>query len=76
MSIQRIQRYLAEIDQLVQYGGSRNEGSVRRAFEGLLTDYCQTNHLVLVPELEYRLPNGTLVKPDGTVKDALRLDWG
>ena len=31
---------------------------------------------MLIPELDYRTKSGKVVYPDGTVKDALRLDWG
>ena len=30
----------------------------------------------MIPELEYKTRNNKIVYPDGTVKDALRLDWG
>lgn len=76
MSKQRIERYYSEIERLVQFGGNRKETAVRAAFQQLLLDYCHEKHLVLVVELDYRLPSGKFVTPDGTVKDALRLDWG
>ncbi len=31
---------------------------------------------MLIPELDYQTKTGQKVTPDGTVKDALRLDWG
>ncbi len=31
---------------------------------------------MLIPELDYQTKTGKKVVPDGTVKDALRLDWG
>lgn len=76
MSKQRIERYYSDIERLVQFGGNRKETAVRGAFQKLLEDYCTERHLALVPELDYRLPSGKFVTPDGTVKDALRLDWG
>jgi len=36
MSIQLIQKYYAEVEKLIRYGGSRNESSLRRAFINLL----------------------------------------
>jgi hypothetical protein len=41
-----------------------------------LNDYCESQHFILIPELEYRTQYNTTVYPDGTVKDALRLPWG
>ncbi len=68
-----IQQYYARVEKVIQYGGSRNETSVRNAFYSLLNAYCESKNLELVPELEYK---DKKIYPDGTVKDALRLDWG
>ncbi len=76
MSKQLINQYYNQLDRLIQYGGSRNETSIRGAFQNLLNDYCQTRDFLLVPELEYHTKKGKKVAPDGTVKDALRLEWG
>ena len=69
-----IDAYREELDRLIQYGGSDNESSTRRAFEICLDAYCR-NHserLALVAELE----SGNRNHPDGTVKDSLRLARG
>jgi hypothetical protein len=76
MSIQLIQKYYAEVEKLIRYGGSRNESSLRRAFINLLESYASSKNLVLVPELELLTGAGRRVIPDGTLKDALRQDWG
>jgi len=76
MSKQLINQYYNQLDRIIQYGGSRNETSIRGAFQSLLNEYCQTRDFLLVPELEYQTKKGKKVAPDGTVKDALRLDWG
>ena len=76
MSIELIQKYYAEVEKLIRYGGSRNESSLRRAFINLLESYAASKNLVLVPEVEVRTPAGKRVIPDGTLKDALRQDWG
>jgi predicted helicase len=73
MSYLAISQYYRELDQVIQYGGSRNEASIRFAFQRLLNEYCQAKDFLLVPELPYK---NKRVIPDGTVKDALRLDWG
>lgn len=76
MSKLLVNQYHAELDRIVQYGGSKKETSIRNAFEKLLNEYCKPRDFLLIPELEYRTKQGKIVRPDGTVKDALRLDWG
>ncbi|CCI30606.1 type ISP restriction/modification enzyme [Microcystis sp. T1-4] len=76
MSRLLISQYQAEVEKIVQYGGSRKETSIRVAFQNLLNDYCKAQDFLLIPELDYRTKSGKVVYPDGTVKDALRLDWG
>lgn len=76
MSIQLIQQYYANVDKLIRYGGSRNESTVRKAFQELLDHYARSKNLLLVPEVEYSTKTGRKVYPDGTLKDALRQDWG
>lgn len=76
MSIQLIQRYYAEIDKIIRYGGSRNESSLRKAFQDLLEQYARAKGLVLVAEIELETKRGTRIRPDGVLKDALRQDWG
>ncbi|PSM45860.1 DNA methyltransferase [Chroococcidiopsis sp. CCALA 051] len=76
MSRLLISQYHAEVDKVIQYGGSRKETSIRVAFQNLLNEYCKPREFYLIPELDYKTRNGKLVYPDGTVKDALRLDWG
>jgi predicted helicase len=76
MSVQLISKYFNKVDKLIQYGGSHKETSIRTAFQSLLDDYCSKRELMLIAELDYRTPAGKIVKPDGTVKDALRFDWG
>ena len=69
-----IEKYYADLQELIEYGGSDNEQSIRPAFQNCLDAYChsQQDKLVLVPEL--MAVNG--VRPDGTVKDSLRLSRG
>nr|WP_210116386.1 type ISP restriction/modification enzyme [Hymenobacter fodinae] len=71
-----IQSYQSEVEKIIRYGGSRKETSIRVAFQNLLNDYCKQKDFLLIPELDFKLPNGKTVYPDGTVKDALRLTWG
>lgn len=76
MSIQLIEEYHHNVQEILQYGGSRNETAIRPAFKKLLERYLVDKKLELITELEYRTTLGTTVNPDGTLKDALRQDWG
>jgi predicted helicase len=76
MSIQTILLYQSKVERLIRYGGSRNEGTLEKEFIDLLQLYAGSRDLVLVPKIEYRTSSGRMVVPDGTLKDALRYDWG
>ncbi len=76
MSIQLVQQYYSKVDQMIRYGGTRNESTLRKPFQDLLEQYAHSKKLVLVPEVEYITKTGHKVYPDGTLKDALRQDWG
>jgi predicted helicase len=76
MSRLLVTQYQTEVEKIIRYGGSRKETSIRVAFQNLLNEYCKPRDFLLIPELDYKLPNGKIVYPDGTIKDALRLDWG
>jgi len=76
MSRLQIQTYYKKLDSLIQHGGSRNEQSIRGAFENLLNSYCEPKNFIVVPELYYQTSKNTSVRLDGIVKDALRLAWG
>ncbi|HBE20001.1 MAG TPA: DNA methyltransferase [Cyanobacteria bacterium UBA11149] len=76
MSRLLVTQYHTELEKIIQYGGSRKETSIRVAFQNLLNEYCKARDFLLIPELDYKTKSGKIVYPDGTVKDALRLDWG
>ncbi len=76
MSLQHINQYYTEIDQLRRISGSRNENILRPAFETLLKAYCADKPIDLANEVPLKTPRGNIVKPDGTLKDSLRQDWG
>ncbi len=69
-----IERYRAELERLIEYGGADNELNIRPAFQNCLDTYCREHRerLALVPELAAQ---GGVV-PDGTVKDSLRMARG
>ena len=68
-----IERYYADLNQLIEFGGSDSELNIRPAFQNCLAAYCAEHRerLALVPEL--RASGGV---PDGTVKDSLRMARG
>ena len=69
-----IQQYYADKQRLIDYGGSDNEQSIRAAFQNCLAAYARGHreNLELVPELT----TARGVRPDGTVKDSMRLSRG
>jgi hypothetical protein len=76
MSIQLIQQYYVKVEQIIRYSGVRNESSLRKPFQDLLEQYARSKKLVLVAEGGVPGRKGRTVYPDGTLKDALRQDWG
>ncbi|MCB9420754.1 MAG: N-6 DNA methylase [Ardenticatenaceae bacterium] len=76
MSIQLIQQYHAQVEKIIRYGGTRKETAVRKPFHDLLEQYARQKNLELIGELDYRTGQGQTIIPDGTLKDALRQDWG
>ena len=73
-SYPHIDRYHADLRRFVEFGGSDNEQSIRRAFAVCLDSYCRDHRekLALVDELDAGARN----RPDGTVKDSLRMTRG
>jgi predicted helicase len=71
--LQAINQYYNSLDRIKRFGGTRNESSLRRSFANLLEEYCRTKNLTLVEEKKLENSNK---RPDGTVKDGWRLNWG
>lgn len=76
MSIQLINQYYSEVDRIIQFGGKANEAVISQKFGDLIDGYCRKRHLLLVPQVEIKTKEGRLVRPDGTIKNVLRLDYG
>jgi predicted helicase len=76
MSRLLVTQYQAEVEKIIRYGGSKKETSIRNAFERLLNEYCKPRNYLLIPELDFKTKFNTTVFPDGTVKDAIRLEHG
>ena len=73
-----IEKYHADLQRFIDFGGSDNEQSIRRAFAECLDSYCRENRekLALVDELRAGLNPAQRNRPDGTVKDSLRMARG
>lgn len=76
MSLYAIHQYHTEVEKLIHYGGTNNEMTVRNAFSRLLDYYAHSRDLKLVPEVSIKTKAGKIIRPDGTLKDILRLDHG
>ena len=76
MSRLLVTQYQSEVEKIIRYGGSKKETSIRNAFERLLNDYCKPRNYLLIPELDFKTKFNTTVFPDGTIKDAIRLEHG
>ena len=76
MSRLLVSQYHKEVENIIQYGGTKKETAIRSAFQNLLNEYCKPKDYLLIPELDYKTKSGKTVRPDGTVKDAIRLDYG
>jgi len=71
-----IQQYRAKLRTVIDYGRSLNETSIRAPFIDLVNAFAAGRGLLLVPELECHTSAGTVVYPDGTLKDSFRLSYG
>ena len=73
-SYPHIEEYRTKLQDLIELGGSDNEENIRPAFQNCLDAYCRDHRerLILIPELKTSPSN----KPDGTVKDSLRMARG
>ena len=70
-----IARYREELQRLLDFGGSDNESSIRRAFAVCLDSYCR-EHRGAISSGGRTQPYKGQVYPDGTVKDSLRMARG
>ena len=69
-----IDSYYEQLSELIEFGGATNEENIRLAFLNCLSEYCKehSERFALVPELRSDRSN----KPDGTVRDSLRMTRG
>ena len=73
-SYPHIEQYHTDKQRLIEFGGSDSKMNIRRAFAVCLDSYCREHRekLALIEELGASLGN----RPDGTVKDTLRMSRG
>ncbi|MGB1205029.1 MAG: type ISP restriction/modification enzyme [Chitinophagales bacterium] len=71
MSLAQIARFHRKLEKIQRRGNTKNEKSIRFAFQNLLSFYCEKKNLSLIPELRY----GN-IEPDGTVRDNFLNDYG
>ena len=76
MSLQLIQNYYNEIERAKKFGGSKNETSIRTPFLNLVNSLARPKNLELVPEISIKSSIGTVVRPDGVLRDILQFDYG
>ena len=76
MSEIAINEYLRELEKLKRISGKPNEQSISIAFHKLLSTYARSKDLELVAQVSLRSAKDKPIRPDGTLKDNLRLDWG
>ncbi|MFC6801998.1 N-6 DNA methylase [Deinococcus caeni] len=79
MSKELVKKFQKRLEDAIHYGGTRNETSVRSAFQSLLSEWAESHgdSLRLVPEVGFK-PKGqkNTVYPDGTLKDSLQQNRG
>ena len=76
MSKVLINQYQAERARIIRSEETFQIDSLQIAFQKLLHEYCKSKDFQLIPELDYQTRIGRVIYPNGTVKDALRLNWG
>ncbi len=76
MSKQLINKYRNNIHKIKQFSGTRSEGAISRAFGDLLGEYAEKKGLMLVEQVEVKSTKDTRIRPDGTLKNAMQLDFG
>ena len=71
-----IDKYRNKLKEIIEFGGSINETTIRRSFISLVNDFAKDKNLMLIEELSFKTHQGNTVSPDGTLKDRFRLTLG
>lgn len=76
MTIQAIHHYHNAVHKIFQFSGQTHEQAIKDEFKRLLNHYCDARNLLVVSEINIKNKRGDLIRPDGIVKNNLRLDCG
>jgi len=76
MSIQAIQKYHNEIEEVKDFSGETKEQSIKISFLNLLNDYCRKRNLLIVSEVSIKNKKGETIRPDGIIKNRSRFNCG
>lgn len=76
MSIQAINQYHNAVHKIYQFSGQNHEQAIKTEFQKLINHYCEKRNLLVVSEINIKNKHGVLIRPDGIVKNNLRLDCG
>jgi predicted helicase len=76
MTIQAIHHYHNAVHKIYQFSGQTHEQAIKDEFKRLLNHYCDARNLLVVSEINIKNKRGDLIRPDGIVKNNLRLDCG
>ncbi len=76
MTIQAIHQYHNAIHKIYQFSGQSHEQAIKDEFKRLLNHYCDARNLLVVSEINIKNKRGDLIRPDGIIKNNLRLDCG
>ncbi len=76
MTIQAIHHYHNAIHKIYQFSGQSHEQAIKDEFKRLLNYYCDSRNLLVVSEINIKNKRGDLIRPDGIIKNNLRLDCG
>ncbi|MBK1641912.1 hypothetical protein CKO12_08510 [Chromatium okenii] len=71
-----LQNYWRTLDDLRRIAGAENESALRPAFEMLLRELGEQQHLIVYAEYPFKAPNGANLRADGVLLDRLRLVHG
>jgi len=76
MSIQAINQYHNDVAKNKAFSGKNHEQTNKDYFKRLINHYAEKQHLWLASEISIKSKKGDLIRPDGIVKNNLRLDCG
>jgi predicted helicase len=76
MTLQAIHQYHNAVHKIYQFSGQNHEQAIKTEFQKLINHYCEKRNLMCVSEINIKNKRGEIIRPDGIVKNNLRLDCG